>query len=160
MPPSILHEYPSAAGFPNDIICSGVATLECRKPVSSNLPSCGARAAVKGEAGLSRDTGDMISSLLKLFRWYSLSMDDVFLWPRDGATTLGLTFSADEGLWALGIEITSTVSVKEILRSVQAGGEAVLSLTGLALWSWQLSTSLVFGSSEENSQLFVSVEQS
>ncbi len=86
-----------AAGFPNVIISSGVATLECRKPVSSNLPSCCVRAGEKGEGGRSRDKGEIMLSLF-LLGVVALSADDVLLWPQDGATMLSRTFSADEGL--------------------------------------------------------------
>ena len=68
VPPSIMHEYPNDAGFPSVIISSGVATRECLKPVSSNLPTsvCGAlaAAAAKRDSGLSTDEGDTVLSFL------------------------------------------------------------------------------------------------
>lgn len=163
VPPSILHEYPSAAGFPNDMISSGVATFECRRPVSSNFPSCCTFPAKRGEGDLSTDKGDTMLSLLS-FLVYALSAEDVFPWPQDGATMLSLTFSADEGLRSttVGVGYTrliSTVSAEEILRSVQRGGETMLSLTRLALLCWQYSMSLSFGLSIGNSRLLVSVEE-
>lgn len=139
VPPSIVHEYPHAAGFPNDTISSGVATRECRKPVSSNFPSCCTLAAEKGEGGRSRDKGETMLSLL-LFGLYALSADNVFLWPQDGATKLSLNFSVDEGLRSTKVgvgdtRLISTVSAEEILRSVQRGGETMLRLIRLALVS-------------------------
>lgn len=98
------------------------------------------------------------------FLVYALSAEDVFPWPQDGATMLSLTFSADEGLRSttVGVGYTrliSTVSAEEILRSVQRGGETMLSLTRLALLCWQYSMSLSFGLSIGNSRLLVSVEE-
>ena len=83
--------------------------------------------------------------MLRLFLFFDLVTlwaDDVFLWLQDGATMFA--FSADEGLRPTMVEVgdtrlISTVSAEEILRSVQRGGEIVLSLV---TESWQLSISL------------------
>ena len=178
VPPSILHEYPIAAGFPNVIISSGVAILGLRKPVSSNRPMCcfflpvekrgGGRSTVRGDTMLRR-------LLLLLLLLCVLSMaddededddddDDVVLWPwpsQDGVTMLSRSVSAVESwrpikVWVGGdTRLISTVSAEDILRSVQRGGEVVLGLARLALLSWQLSISVIFGVGVEKSRLLV-----
>lgn len=151
------------AGFPNDITSSGVATLEYRKPVSSNFPSRCALPAEKGEGGLSTDKGDTTLSRFG-FGLCAFSAVDWILWPQDGAAMLSLNFSADEGLRSTKVgvgdtRLISTVSADETLRSVQRGGGAMLSLIRLALESWQLSMSLIFGGRVENWALLVSVKE-
>lgn len=67
IPASILTEYPIAAGFPNVIASSGVATtFECRKPVSSNLPKFCILPVGKRGGGLSTDKGDGMLSFLRV----------------------------------------------------------------------------------------------
>ena len=161
--PSTLHEYPIVPGFPNIIISSGVAILELRKPVSSNRPRCCFLPAEKRGGGRSTVRGDTM--LRRLLLLCALSMadddddDDVLLWPsQDGVTMLSLSVSAVESLRG-DTRLISTVSAKEILRSVQKGGEVVPGLTRLALLSWQLSISVVFGVGFEKSRLVVSAEE-
>ena len=153
-----------AAGFPSVMISSGVATLELRKPVSSNRPSCCILPAEKSGAGLSRDKGDTMLSRL-LFVVHGLSADDGFLWadPQDGVIMLSLNVSAVEGLRSTKVglgdtRLISTVSAKEILRSVQEGREGMPGLMTLTLLSWHFSTSSVFGVGVEYSRLLVSAE--
>ena len=140
-----MHEYPNDAGFPSVIISSGVATRECLKPVSSNLPPSvwGALAAAeaKVDCGLSTDDGDtMLSFLMLLLGWYALSADEVCLCVlHDGATMLSLTASADdEGFRCMKVgwgqtRLISTLEAEEILRSVHRGGEAMLILVRFRL---------------------------
>lgn len=162
VPPSIVHEYPVAAGFPSVVISSGVATLEVRKPVSSNRPPCCDFTVEAGEEGLPIDKGLTRLSLF-LFGLFGLSANDnVFLWLQDGLAMFGLAFSNDEGLRSTMVAVgdtrlISTVSADEILRSVQMGGEVMLSLIRLALESWQLSISGFFGGRDEDWPLLVSV---
>ncbi len=54
--------------------------------------------------------------------------------------------------------LISTLSAEEILRSVQRGGETVLSLIILTLVSWHFSVSLISGVSVVSSRLLVLVE--
>lgn len=85
--------------------------------------------------------------------------DEVLLWPsQDGVTMLSLSVSAVESLRG-DTRLISTVSAEEILRSIQRGGEAVPGLTRLALLSWQLSISAIFGVGVEKSRLVVSAEE-
>ena len=162
--PSTLHEYPIVPGFANIIISSGVAILELRKPVSSNRPRCCFLPAEKSGGGRSTVRGDTM--LRRLLLVCALSMaddddddDDVLLWPsQDGVTMLSLSVSAVESLRG-DTRLISTVSAKEILRSVQKGEEVVPGLTRLALLSWQLSISVVFGVGFEKSRLVVSAEE-
>lgn len=85
--------------------------------------------------------------------------DEVLLWPsQDGVTMLSLSVSAVESLRG-DTRLISTVSAAEILRSIQRGREAVPGLTTLALLSWQLSISAVFGVGVAKSRLVVSAEE-
>ena len=140
VPPSIVHEYPIAAGFPSVTSSSGVATLDILKPVSWKRPGCCIFRAEKRGAGLSKDIGDTMLSRFLLFD--NFSVDDDLLWPpQDGVTMLSLSVSAAEGLRSTKVgvgqmRLISTVSATEILRSVQIGWEPMPIFTRLPLLLW------------------------
>ena len=78
---------------------------------------------------------------------------------------LSVNPSAGEGLCPIkvgggDVRLISNFPAEEILRSVQGGGETMLSLIRLDLVSRQLSTSLIDGISFGNSRLLVSAEES
>ena len=152
--PSIVQLYPIAAGFPNVRSSSGVAILELRKPVSSNRPSDGCVfrwTEKRGAGGRSRDKGEtMLSRLLLLV---VLVEEDVLRPCQEGVTMLRRNVPAAEGLPCsrkVGVggetRLISTVSAREIFRSVQRGRtEAMPGFVRLPLLGWWLSKSFVLG---------------
>lgn len=147
--------YPIAAGCANVRISSDVATLELRRPVSSNRPSdgCGLRCAEKSGAGCSGRSMDKGETRLSRLLFLLVVVEDVLRPCQEGGTMLRRSVSAAEGLRCprmVGVggetRLISTVSAREILRSVQRGrAEVVLGFARLPLLGWGLSKSFRFG---------------